>query len=95
MQLVEQHSIDRQDSRFAVIDPACLRPRTSSMLHYTFSARVSSSMNSFHYAKLAHMLKDTPEFRALPAKVAQWTVRQVCEAWDTLESAICLPTMPA
>jgi hypothetical protein len=23
MQLVEQHLIDRQDSRFAVIDPAC------------------------------------------------------------------------
>jgi putative transposase len=39
------------------------------------------------YAKLAHMLKDTPEFRALPAKVAQWVVRQVCGAWDTFWKA--------
>ena len=35
------------------------------------------------YAKLAHALKDTPDYRALPAKVAQWVVRQVCGDWDT------------
>jgi putative transposase len=29
------------------------------------------------YKKLAHPLKDTPEFRALPAKVAQGGLRQV------------------
>jgi putative transposase len=36
---------------------------------------------------LAHTLKDTPEFRALPAKVAQWVVWQVCGAWETFWKA--------
>jgi putative transposase len=39
------------------------------------------------YAKLAHALKDTPDYRALPAKVAQWVVRQVCGDWDTFWKA--------
>ena len=88
MQLVEQHIIDRQDSRFAVIDPACFASKnlynaTLYILRQSFFAheRVPT------YAKLAHMLKDTPEFRALPAKVAQWVVRQVCGAWETFWKA--------
>jgi hypothetical protein len=31
---------------------------------------------------LAHTLIDTSEFRALPAKVAQWVVRQICGNWE-------------
>jgi IS605 OrfB family transposase len=88
MQLVEQHIIDRQDPRFAVIDPACFASKN------LYNAALYILRQSFFdheriptYAKLAHMLKDTPEFRALPAKVAQWTVRQVCGAWDTFWKA--------
>jgi len=47
------------------------------------------------YAKLAHMLKDTPEFRALPQRWPKGLRRQVCGAWDTFWKAhICLPAMP-
>ena len=88
MQLAEQHIIDRQDKRFAVIDPACFASKN------LYNAALYILRQSFFkhesvptYAKLAHTLKDTPEFRALPAKVAQWTVRQVCGAWDTFWKA--------
>src|SRR5664279_5829608 len=88
MQLVEQHIIDRQDLRFAVIDPACF---ASKNLYNTALYILRQSFFKHEsvptYAKLAHMLKDTAEFRALPAKVAQWTVRQVCGAWDTFWKA--------
>jgi hypothetical protein len=82
------YSIDRQDPRFAVIDPACFASKN------LYNAALYILRQSFFkhetvptYAKLAHTLKDTPEFRALPAKVAQWVVRQVCGAWDTFWKA--------
>ena len=88
MKLVEQHSIDRYDPRFAVIDPACFASKN------LYNAALYILRQNFFdhervptYAKLAHTLKDTPEFRALPAKVAQWVVRQVCGAWDTFWKA--------
>jgi putative transposase len=88
MQLVEQHIIDRQDPRFAVIDPACFASKN------LYNAALYILRQAFFdqrpvptYAKLAHSLKDTPEFRALPAKVAQWVVRQVCGNWDTFWKA--------
>jgi putative transposase len=72
MKLVEQHIIDRQDPRFAVIDPACFASKN------LYNAALYILRQAFFdqrpvptYAKLAHSLKDTPEFRALPAKVAQ------------------------
>jgi IS605 OrfB family transposase len=88
MQLVEQHSIDRHDPRFAVIDPACFASKN------LYNAGLYILRQAFFaqdhvpsYAKLAHCLKDTTEFRALPAKVAQWTVRQVCTDWSNFWKA--------
>jgi putative transposase len=88
MKLVEQHVIDHQDPRFAVIDPACFASKNLYnaalyILRQAFFAgdRVPS------YAQLAHTLKDTPEFRALPAKAAQWVIRQVSSDWDNFWKA--------
>lgn len=88
MQLVEQHIIDRQDARFAVIDPACFASKN------LYNAALYNLRQSFFkyervptYARLVHSMKDTPEFRALPAKVAQWVIRQVCGNWDTFWKA--------
>ena len=88
MKLVEQHNIDRQDARFAVIDPACFASKNL----YNASLYILRQAFFHHdhvpsYAQLAHTLKGTPEFRALPAKVAQWVVRQVCADWDTFWKA--------
>ncbi len=88
MNLVEQHVIDRQDPRFAVLDAACFASKN------LYNASLYILRQAFFndgrlptYAKLAHTLKDTPEFRALPAKVAQWVVRQVCGDWETFWKA--------
>ena len=88
MKLVEQHNIDRRDARFAVIDPACFASKNL----YNASLYILRQAFFHHdhvpsYAQLAHTLKGTPEFRALPAKVAQWVVRQVCADWDTFWKA--------
>jgi putative transposase len=88
MKLVEQHIIDRQDPRFTLIDPACFASK-----NLYNAALYILRQDFFHhrrvpsYAKLAHALKDTPEYRALPAKVAQWVVRQVCGSWEAFWKA--------
>ena len=90
MQLVEQHVIDRHAPRFALIDSVSFASKnlynaSLYILRQAFFAydRVPT------YAKLAHELKETPEFLALPAKVAQWVVRQVCGDWDNFWKAHC------
>ena len=88
MQLVEQHIIDRQDPRFAVIDSACFASKNLyNAALYTLRQAFFAHDPVPSYAQLAHTLKDTPEFRALPAKVAQWTVRQVCGDWSNFWKA--------
>ena len=84
MQLVEQHCIDRHDPRFAAIDPACFASKNLyNAALYILRQAFFNHRRVPGYAKLAHALKDTPDYRALPAKVAQWVVRQVCGDWDT------------
>jgi IS605 OrfB family transposase len=88
MQLVEQHIIDRHDPRFANIDPACFASKNL----YNASLYVLRQAFFAHepvpsYAQLAHSLKATPEFRALPAKVSQWTLRQVSGDWKNFWKA--------
>ena len=82
MQLVEQHVIDRHDPRFEIIDPVCF---ASKNLH---NATLYQERQAFFagkkvdsYTKLVHALNATPEFQALPAKVAQWVVRQASNDW--------------
>jgi len=83
MQLVERHIIDRHDPRFAKIDPAGFASKNL----YNASLYILRQAFFHHehvpnYAQLAHSLKTTPEFRALPAKVSQWTLRQVSGDWN-------------
>jgi len=88
MKLVEEHLIDQHDPRFAVIDPACFASKnlynaTLYILRRAFfnHTRIPS------YVQLAHTLKDTPEFRAFPAKASQWVLRQVCGNWEAFWKA--------
>ena len=88
MQLVEQHIIDRHDARFAAIDPACFASKnlynaTLFIIRQAFFAHEHVPT----YAQLAHRLKNSSEFCALPAKVAQWTARQVCGDWNNFWKA--------
>jgi putative transposase len=88
MQLVEQHCIDRHDPRFTVIDPACFASKNLyNAALYILRQAFFNHRRVPPYKKLAHTLKDTVEFRALPAKVAQWVLRQVCGDWSNFWKA--------
>lgn len=82
MRLVEQHVIDRHDPRFKAIDAACFASK------HLYNATLYQMRQAFFagekvagYSQLAHTLKGTPEFQALPAKVAQWVIRQAAGDW--------------
>jgi putative transposase len=88
MQLVEQHRIDRHDSRFAAIDAAAFASKNlyNAALYATRQAFIHQRC-VIAYEELARELKASVEFRALPAKVAQWVLRQVTLAWKSYFAA--------
>ncbi len=88
MQLVEQHRIDRHDPRFAAIDAAAFASKHlyNAALYVTRQAFIHQR-RVIPYDELACDLKASVEFRALPAKVAQWVVRQVTLAWKSYFAA--------
>src|SRR5689334_14699905 len=82
MRLVERHRIDRHDLRFAAIDSAAFasKNRYNAAL-YQMRQQFIQAQTIIPYRALDHLMQPTPEYRALPAKVAQWVLRQVCLAW--------------
>jgi IS605 OrfB family transposase len=84
MQLVEQHRIDRYDPRFAAIDAAAFASKHlyNAALYVTRQAFIHQQQ-VLSYEELAHDMKTSEEYRALPAKVAQWVLRQVALAWKS------------
>jgi putative transposase len=89
MQLVEQQRIDRHDPRFAAIDAAAFASKNlyNAALYATRQAFIHQR-RGITYEELARDLKASVEFRALPAKVAQWVLRQVTLAWKSY-FAVC------
>jgi putative transposase len=88
MQLVEQHRIDRHDRRFAAIDAAAFASKNlyNAALYQTRQAFIHEQ-RVIGYEDLARDMKTSAEFRALPAKVAQWVLRQVTLAWKSYFAA--------
>jgi len=88
VQLVEQHRIDRHDPRFAAIDAAAFAStnRYNAALYLTRQAFLPQS-RVISYEELAREIKTAEAYRALPAKVAQWVVRQVTLAWTSYFAA--------
>ena len=82
MQLAEQHRIDRHDPRWVAIDAAAFASKNlyNAALYLTRQAYIKDhSVTS--YGELDRLLQCSEEYRALPAKVAQWVLKQVCLAW--------------
>jgi putative transposase len=84
MRQVEQHRIDRHDPRWQAIDAAAFASKNlyNAALYVTrqefiHHARVIS------YEDLAREMKATEAYRSLPAKVAQWVLKQVVLAWKS------------
>ncbi len=85
MQLVEQHRIDRHDARWDAIDAASFASKHlyNATLYLTRQAYIFEHQRIIGYAALDKLLQPLAEYRALPAKVAQWVLKQVCAAWDS------------
>jgi len=85
MQAVEHHRIDRQDPRWAAIVVAAFASKHlyNATLYLTRQAYIKDhSVSSYH--ALDTLLQPTEQYRALPAKVAQWVLKQVLSRLDQL-----------
>lgn len=89
MRLVERHVIKQSDPRFAAIDCAAFASK-----NLYNKALYATRQAFFHYGAfptyptLYHTMKAEPEYAALPRKVAQWVLKQVCVAWDSYRKAL-------
>lgn len=88
MQLVEQHRIDRHDACWTAIDAAAFASKNlyNAALYLTRQAYISDH-TAITYAELDMLMQATQEYRALPAKVAQWVLKQVARAWTSYFAA--------
>lgn len=92
MQLVEQHRIDRYDPRFAVIDAATFASKNlyNAALYRKRQAYIFEDHRIISYKDLDKQMQPTAEYRALPAKVAQWVLKQVDAAWKGYFAAVAV-----
>jgi putative transposase len=88
MQLVEHHRISRSDPRFAALDAATFASKNlyNLALYTTRQAYIFQS-EIIPYPQLAKDLRTHEAYRALPAKVSQWVLKQVCAAWHSFFAA--------
>jgi IS605 OrfB family transposase len=89
MRLVERHVIKRTDPRFTAMDRATFASKNlyNKALYFTRQAFFQDGQLP-SYPTLYHHLKGEPEYAALPRKVAQWVLKQVCAAWDSYKEAL-------
>ncbi len=88
MHLVEQHRIDRYDPRFALVDAAAFASKNlyDSAL-YLMRQQFIADQTVITYSELDKLMQPTEQYQALPAKVAQWVLRQVTWAWKSYQAA--------
>jgi putative transposase len=84
MQLVEQHRIDRHDPRWKAIDVAAFASKNlyNAALYLTRQAYIKDH-TVITYGELDKLMQPTEQYCALPAKVAQWVLKQVTLAWTS------------
>jgi putative transposase len=90
MQLVEQHRIDRYDPRWKPIDAAAFASKHlyNAAMYVKRQAYIHEGNHLIPYGELDQRMQGTKEYQALPAKVAQWVLKQVCAAWDSHFAAV-------
>ncbi|MDX2077880.1 MAG: transposase [bacterium] len=83
MHLTEQHIIKRDDPRFSVLDNACfLSKNLYNAGLYEMRQHFFATDKSYSYSELDKLMQSNPDYRALPSKVSQQILSQVCEAWS-------------
>lgn len=89
MQLVEQHRIDRHDPRFPAIDAAAFASKNLyNATLYAMRQQFIADQTVIGYGDLDKLMQPTEQYQALPAKVAQWVLKQVCFAWKSYGAAM-------
>jgi putative transposase len=88
MRLVEQHHIDRHDPRFAAIDSAAFASKNLyNAALYQMRQQFIREQAILACGDLDRLVQPTEQYRALPARVAQWVLKQVCLAWKSYFAA--------
>ena len=84
MQQVERHRIDWHDPRFASIDAAAFASKhLYNAALYLVRQRFITDEKVIPYGDLDKLMQPTEQYKTLPAKVAQWVLKQVCFAWKS------------
>jgi putative transposase len=88
MQLVEQHVVDRRDSRFAPIDAAAFKAKNlyNAALYLVRQAFIFEG-RYLDYEAVYHQMKGHDAYRVLPAKVAQQVLRLLDKNWQSYFAA--------
>ncbi len=88
MLLAEHHRIDRHDPRFAPIDAAAfLSKNLYNCALYVMRQQYIADQTIIVYSDLDKLMQQTGQYQALPAKVAQWVLKQVTWAWKSYVAA--------
>src|SRR6266852_6845636 len=89
MQLVEQHVINRNDPRYAVIDQAAFASKN------LYNAALYESRQAFihegvylPYEEMDKRMKQHEAYKALPAKVSQQVLKQLDKNWTSFKEGL-------
>src|SRR5713226_5091242 len=88
MLLVEQHVINRNDPRFALIDEAAFKSKNlyNAALYEVRQAYIFQG-KYLNYLTMDKLMKQHEAYKALPAKVAQQILIQLDKAWTSFFEA--------
>ncbi len=89
MQLVEQHVIDRNDPRFAVIDAAAFASKNPyNLALYEWRQAFIHEGKYLSYTEVFHRVKHSEAYRALPSKVSNDILRQLDSIWRSFRNGM-------
>jgi len=88
MRLVERHLINRHHDLYSEIDDLCFRSKNLyNLATYHQRQEFFKTGSVFSYEQLDPLLQGTDAYQALPAKVSQHVLRQVCHCWQSFFAA--------
>jgi putative transposase len=89
MQLVEQHSISKRDSRYEAIDHAAFASKNLyNLANYHMRQSFIHTGKYLGYAEVFHLVKQTDAYRALPRKVSNDVLRLLDKNWKAFRKGL-------
>src|SRR5712692_5571387 len=89
MQLVEQHVINRNDPRYAVIDQAAFASKNLyNAAFYEIRQAFIHEGRYLNYEEMDKRMKQHEAYKALPAKVSQQVLKQLDKNWTSFKEGL-------